>query len=320
MRKSLSIQGMWAYQAQEEHAKGNVFIGAAVHLVREPDNPHDKNAVEIRLLKNGSKLGYIPRMQSLWLSKILADGGKYSATICHIGQRTYRGKKQIHANVEIDVDDSPRLEAQAGSQDFRRACESELGKSGIYSIINLQNRKMYIGSSRNIGMRWKEHLRNLQNNCHHSQKLQKDWNQYGEEEFEFRVEEHTNDCGVLEKLEEDYIESCGSCNEGYNCIPTYKKEWNEHSQGKCDILGDLYSSYELPVKAENMNNNPTAAGSSTDTTSESAEHKRAEILPNSPIAITWGIFVLGSLVSLWLGQPLGIILSAVVGILIYMRN
>jgi len=45
---------------------------------------------------------------------------------------------------------------------------------GIYKITNTKNNKVYIGESNNIYKRWKEHIDDLNNNKHHSKKLQEE--------------------------------------------------------------------------------------------------------------------------------------------------
>ena len=63
-------------------------------------------------------------------------------------------------------------------------------KSGIYEIKCLANKKVYIGSSIDIKRRWGEHRYQLKNNRHHSTRLQRSWNKYGQDNFEFnRIEE-----------------------------------------------------------------------------------------------------------------------------------
>lgn len=59
--------------------------------------------------------------------------------------------------------------------------------SGIYSIRNKLNDKQYIGSAKNIRARWKEHVKQLRANRHHSPIFQHAWNKYGAEAFEFSV-------------------------------------------------------------------------------------------------------------------------------------
>lgn len=46
---------------------------------------------------------------------------------------------------------------------------------------------MYIGKSIDIESRWDQHLTDLRNNTHHSWKLQNDFNEFGEENFEFDI-------------------------------------------------------------------------------------------------------------------------------------
>ena len=61
------------------------------------------------------------------------------------------------------------------------------GKCGIYSILNLQNGKRYIGSSINLYNRLHEHWNNLKNDKSHNKYLQAAWNKYEEENFTFNI-------------------------------------------------------------------------------------------------------------------------------------
>ena len=57
--------------------------------------------------------------------------------------------------------------------------------SGIYQIINKKNYHMYIGSAVYFKKRWHEHKKSLNKGTHHSIPLQRAWNKYGEDSFEF---------------------------------------------------------------------------------------------------------------------------------------
>lgn len=57
---------------------------------------------------------------------------------------------------------------------------------GVYSIIHKASNKFYVGSSNNIKNRLATHLRELKKNNHHCDHLQRAWNLYGEDEFEFK--------------------------------------------------------------------------------------------------------------------------------------
>ena len=56
---------------------------------------------------------------------------------------------------------------------------------GIYKIENLITHKVYIGQSKNIKNRWKEHIYALNNDKHINIYLQRAWNKYGQENFNF---------------------------------------------------------------------------------------------------------------------------------------
>lgn len=59
---------------------------------------------------------------------------------------------------------------------------------GIYKIQSQRKpNRCYIGSSVNIGRRWADHLKDLRHNKHHSQKLQRHYNKYGEGDLQFSI-------------------------------------------------------------------------------------------------------------------------------------
>jgi len=59
-------------------------------------------------------------------------------------------------------------------------------KSGIYCLFNVVTGKGYIGSATNLVNRKSKHFQSLRKGKHHSQKLQRSFNRYGETAFEFR--------------------------------------------------------------------------------------------------------------------------------------
>lgn len=69
--------------------------------------------------------------------------------------------------------------------------ETDITKiSGIYKIINKVNGKYYVGSSNDITGkwgRWQEHRNELNKKKHSNDHLQKSWNKYGENNFDFVI-------------------------------------------------------------------------------------------------------------------------------------
>ena len=92
-------------------------------------------------------------------------------------------------------------------------------KIWIYQIRNKVNNKIYIGSTNNLKRRWESHIYQLKNNMHHSIKLQKAWNKYGEDNFEFSIIEEFNSDNEDDKYikEQYYLDLYESyTDKGYN--------------------------------------------------------------------------------------------------------
>ena len=120
-------------------------------------------------------------------------------------------------------------------------------KCGIYSIVNKENDKIYIGLTNNINRRWKEHINELNQGKHHSHHLQHAWNKYGESAFEFNVLEYCDEDELGEK-EEWWIDYFDSTNK--------TKGYNERSGGKTNRGSDnpmyrKHHSLESRIKMSN---------------------------------------------------------------------
>ena len=110
---------------------------------------------------------------------------------------------------------------------FSTANIDDLGKTGIYAIVNKVNDKFYVGSAIQQGKfrshsgfytRWNKHLCVLRRNEHHSRYLQNAWNKYGEENFEFRILEFVEPEFCIE-VEQEYLD-CAAPELLYNMCPT----------------------------------------------------------------------------------------------------
>ena len=92
--------------------------------------------------------------------------------------------------------------------------DENLQSPGIYCIENLITHKKYIGQSVNIKDRWRRHISELNNNYHHNDYLQKSWNKYGEDNFEFYVLEYCSK-EDLNKKEDYYINKYNTMDRDY---------------------------------------------------------------------------------------------------------
>ena len=103
--------------------------------------------------------------------------------------------------------------------------------TGIYKITCNQNNKVYIGQSTSIKRRWAQHRRDLKNNNHYNQYLQRAYNKYGEESFEYEILELCS-ADKLNEREKFYIKMFDSFQNGFNS-----------DCGGSDISGELNPMY-----------------------------------------------------------------------------
>jgi hypothetical protein len=96
---------------------------------------------------------------------------------------------------------------------------------GIYKITNLKNGRIYIGQSRNVQVRWANHVNQLVSGSHSNSKLLQDFKEYGIKAFEVEViEKHRSDKNLLAR-EEFYILQCHRQGYSlYNRIPTERQQ------------------------------------------------------------------------------------------------
>lgn len=90
---------------------------------------------------------------------------------------------------------------------------------GVYFIKNLVNDKVYVGSSIDIFRRWKTHQRDLLNNKHHSLKLQRSFNKYGIDSFQYCLAESATNQKLASNCEQKWIIKLDAVTNGYNNNP-----------------------------------------------------------------------------------------------------
>lgn len=77
---------------------------------------------------------------------------------------------------------------------------------GLYAIVNIKNNMAYVGSTNDIKRRVKEHKTKLNTNKHYSRHLQKAWNKYGSNCFEFKQIATATTLEEARELEEAFLE------------------------------------------------------------------------------------------------------------------
>jgi group I intron endonuclease len=77
--------------------------------------------------------------------------------------------------------------------------------SGIYLITCLANKDRYVGSSKNISNRRRDHWTGLRLGRHHNTHMQSVWNKYGSDTFVFELLEEVPDVALLIEREQCWI-------------------------------------------------------------------------------------------------------------------
>jgi len=96
---------------------------------------------------------------------------------------------------------------------------------GIFQVKNLQNGKIFIGSSKNLNGIFNRFKIQLKTGCHQNKQLQMDWNKFGADAFEFSILDELKPKDTASKdsdqelnvLEEMWLEKLSPFGEsGYN--------------------------------------------------------------------------------------------------------
>ncbi len=139
-----------------------------------------------------------------------------------------------------------------------------LAASGIYAITNILNGKRYIGSAVRFDYRWGKHRSSLSNGNHHSAKLQRAWDKYGANAFQFLVLEIATRERLLER-EQFWIDSLKAAND-YNVRPTAGSALGmmQSEETKAKIRAALVGRVHDPARVEKMRQGKTGKKHSLD--------------------------------------------------------
>lgn len=72
-------------------------------------------------------------------------------------------------------------------KELKAAYKLKIPVAGVFQLENKKNGKVLIESSTNVSSKWNRHRTELRFGSHRNTKLQKDWNDHGEENFMFSI-------------------------------------------------------------------------------------------------------------------------------------
>lgn len=97
------VAGDKYYQAHE--CVDELEDGATLCLRREPDNRHDRFAIEVswRQTSNAFKLGYVPRMENLIFARLMDAGKRLSAEITNACTSNPPGREHLRVMISMAI-------------------------------------------------------------------------------------------------------------------------------------------------------------------------------------------------------------------------
>jgi group I intron endonuclease len=155
--------------------------------------------------------------------------------------------------------------------------------SGIYKIVNKLNGKIYYGSSNDIIGRFNQHKSLLNRQKHQNIHLQRAWNKYGKDNFDFNIVELTNE-DKLVLIEQKYLSLCKLSpskfyNIGYDSNSAMRgKIHTEETKRKISISvsKSLKGMKFSPQHIQNLKKSHTGLKHSTETKQKMSESHKGE--------------------------------------------
>lgn len=130
-------------------------------------------------------------------------------------------------------------------------CENELkNKSGIYFLFCKANNKIYIGQSKNILVRLKDHTNALLNTKHRNKTLQNCFNKYGFESFFYGIVTFTDELDFYETLLISFFlkfNNCINCDNGGN---KNKKISDETRKKQSEAAKKRFKTFVHPMRGK----------------------------------------------------------------------
>lgn len=235
----ITVVGTYFRPIHNDQKKSSLLNkGCYVSLEREPTNPHDQNAIMVKPhgFQHDDWIGYIPKEVAKDLAPILDRGSQYYCVLDNV--YTYQGGPRFVLQLSTFPvpDSSPKVQPSAPRKSFPASSyedpnsptgkrfrkhtdidahvENHIDVSGVY-VIWSRDYKCYVGQSKNIGARWKNHRYDLLKRAHLNDRLQRAWINNGANYFRFDLLESAAP-QHLDRLEHEYIQKLDSFLSGYN--------------------------------------------------------------------------------------------------------
>lgn len=116
-RRLVNVAGESHYQEALRAIDADARVRHATEavLVREPENPHDPNAVMVQI--DGRKVGYLPRAEAAAygpMLQALAERGRSAAAEAVVAGRNDAGTSNLGVFLRLPEPDEPPLDADPG--------------------------------------------------------------------------------------------------------------------------------------------------------------------------------------------------------------
>src|ERR1039458_7306738 len=121
-----SHHNCWVVGCHYYHGVRSLYVGEVLYLFREPNNPHDRNAI-VAQTSTGLKIGHISRSDASMLAHTLDQGVKATATVQEIQTKPAR----VRVTVMIESDDAQLTSRRLAHADLSSSAHGVKEKTGM---------------------------------------------------------------------------------------------------------------------------------------------------------------------------------------------
>lgn len=177
---TIVLKGTTHYGAAAAERSGTLRPGALLELVPEPDNPHDCDAVMVRLRAGNVKLGYVSQEAAPKYRRLVLAGALDRAVVTEAAWGVWAGgTSRLRIAVAIGYRDLQEHSSPSRGGPKNNGGDDLPSRPGVYAIINDARGRSYIGSSADVQARIGQHFRDLAQGRHANRLLQRDYDAQG---------------------------------------------------------------------------------------------------------------------------------------------